>query len=70
MLAKLAAAAAGSALGEPILGLIGVGSVALGEISVALQKSRLRFEEIHREHEDVSFVFELSKSTGSEWRKA
>jgi hypothetical protein len=61
MLAKFATAVTGSALGEPILGLIGAGSIALGEISIALQKSRLRLQEIHRQHEDVSFVFELNE---------
>lgn len=65
MLAKLAAAGAGSAVGEPILGLIGAGSIALGEICVALQKTKLALEEVHRKHEDVSFVFELERATGS-----
>ncbi|HVR09261.1 MAG TPA: hypothetical protein VMW75_14520, partial [Thermoanaerobaculia bacterium] len=61
MLAKLAAAGAGSAIGEPVLGLIGAGSIALGEICVAIQKARLSLEDVHRRHEDVSFVFELKK---------
>jgi hypothetical protein len=61
MLVKFATAVTGSAFGEPILDLIGAGSIALGEMSIALQKSRIRLQEIHRQHEDVSFVFELNE---------
>lgn len=62
MLAKLTSVVTGVALGEPIAGMIGAGSVAIGEVAVALYRSRLALDKIHEKHEDVSFVFEIEET--------
>ncbi len=59
---KAAAAGLGAAVGEPMLGLLGAGSVLLGEVAVAIQKAKLDLDELRVQHQDISYVFELRQA--------